>query len=79
MLEIYFPECRFSNVSISLNKIFLATFFLSSPETSSPTLIILILAKYKDNPLLENAIIIKSGIAHASVLSCSINIFHSWI
>ena len=78
MLEIYFPECRFSKVSISLSKIFLAT-FLSSPETSSPTLMILILAKYKDSPLLENAIIIKSGIAHAKVLSCSINIFHSWI
>ena len=36
---------------------------------------IIILAVYKDKPLLEKVIIIKSGINQAKVRSCSINIF----
>ena len=45
----------------------LANLFLNSPATSSPTLIILILAKYKDNPLLEKDKIMSSGISQAKV------------
>ena len=56
--DIYFPECLLSNVWISEVKILLATFFWRAPATSSPTLIIFILAKYRDKPLLEKAIII---------------------
>ena len=56
-------------------KILLATCFCKAPATSSPTLIIFILAKYKAHPLLEKAIIINKGIDQANTLFCSINIF----
>ena len=43
--EIYFPECLLSRVLMSERRILVATFFCSSPATSSPTLMIFNLAK----------------------------------
>ena len=73
--EIYLPECLLSKVWISEVKMLLATFFCNSPATSSPTLIIFILAKYNDKPLLVKAITIRKGIDQANTVFCSIKIF----
>jgi hypothetical protein len=47
----------------------------NSPEHLSPTIIIFILAKYKDIPLAAKTKIMAIGISHANVVSLSINIF----
>ena len=54
---------------MSENKMVFAIFFCNCPATSSLTVIIFILAKYNDNPLLVKATIINIGIINAYVLS----------
>ena len=73
--DIYLPECLLSKVWISLFTILSAICFLSTPATSSPTLIIINLAAYKENPFPAKAIIIKIGITQDKVVFFSIKIF----
>ena len=65
-IEIYFPSVYY--LKFECRKLKYLAIFLSSPRNFWPTLIIFILAKYKDKPLLEKAKIINNGIVQANTL-----------
>ena len=75
IFDIYFPECLFSKVCKSDNRIYFVIFFCNSAATSLPILIIINLAKYSERPFPEKAKIIKKGITMVKNLSCSTKIF----